>query len=56
VKIDGDYGYDGEWEEETEREFRAYQAKHKDLDGKPLEVDGECWRKSWGALIGKPCK
>jgi peptidoglycan hydrolase-like protein with peptidoglycan-binding domain len=56
VKASGMYGFDGIWGDETQREFNAFQKTHKDLYGKPLEVDNICGPLSWGALIGKPCK
>lgn len=56
VKKNGLYGYDGQWQKETDEQFRVWQATHKDLDGNPLEVDGTCGPLSWGALLGTPCK
>ncbi len=59
IKLDynvGKTGADGIFGKNTEAAVKAFQREHKDLDGKPLKVDGIVGQKSWGAIddaIGK---
>ena len=52
----GKTGADEIFGKNTEAAVKAFQREHKDLDGKPLKVDGIVGQKSWGAIddaIGK---
>lgn len=56
VKATGSYGMDGNFGPETTAALRHYQQTHKDLDGIQLDDDAVCGPKTWGALLGVPCK
>jgi hypothetical protein len=47
LMVDGVYG------RKTADAVRLFQARHTDLHGRPLEVDGEVGSDTWGALFGR---
>ena len=47
LSIDGDFGT------HTAEAVQLFQIRHTDLNGRPLEVDGEVGSDTWGALFGR---
>ena len=45
LKVDGKYG------KVSRAKFMTWQKNHKDVNGNPLKVDGECGPKSWMAIF-----
>ncbi|MGA7215722.1 MAG: peptidoglycan-binding protein [Terrimicrobiaceae bacterium] len=44
---------DGVFDNATFEAVQLFQLRHTDLDGDPLEVDGEVGSETWGALFGR---
>jgi hypothetical protein len=47
LAVDGDFGTN------TENAVKLFQARHTDLHGRALEIDGEVGSDTWGALFGR---
>lgn len=47
----GPAGIDGKCGDATVEAIKGFQAANKDMNGKPLEVDGKCMALTWASLI-----